>query len=211
MIVKFLADLLDGLTCQDVRDSLPLNSIEIERLPIFLHCIQIVLHRVLTESKVSLAFQILNMLLGLFHRGKRLLCDVTSCADLLGHLRDMDFFEALGGQCANNWDLFLEFHEPIPSILGKLFELLQPGSLEGILKTSHSRVEFLPLRLDFLSIKLIHCCVHPGSLILTDLRKGLPEFLEGLDLLLACFEKRELFNIVLEVSLLLVDILALLT
>ena len=97
-----------------------IDSVEIKRLPGFLHILQVVVHGVLAEGEVGLSFEELDVLLSILHALKGLLSDVRLLAeaDLLGHLSNMDWFETLCSQGTNDRDLLLESLEPFLLAVG---------------------------------------------------------------------------------------------
>ena len=151
MVVKLLTERLDCITSQDIGDSLPLDRVKHEGNPVRLHLIHVILHSELSEGKVSLAFQELDVLFCVLHRLKRLLGDVSlfAHANFLGHFGDMSFFETLGCETTNDRDLFLELHEEVFLAFGETCQLSSlPLGGELVLKATHRGVELFPLRLD---------------------------------------------------------------
>ena len=153
------------------------------------------------------------MLLSIFHAGKRLLGNVRLLAEanLLGHLRNMDRLESLGGQSADHRDLFLEGCQPPLLARSNLRKLLESHPIEGDLHSVHGLAQFLEAALDFIRVKLVYRGHSPLLFELIQLSVGLPEVIVGLDLLLAHIELRELLDGEIKILLLLVDELLLLS
>jgi len=88
MVIKFFTELLNGLTSQDMRNSLPFNCVEVQGHPGFFHFAEGIVHAELAEGKVRLLLQELNVILGVFHHRERLLRDVSLRigSNFLGHL-----------------------------------------------------------------------------------------------------------------------------
>lgn len=88
MVIKFFTELLNGLTSQDKRNSLPFNCVEVQGHPGFFHFAEGIVHAELAEGKVGLLLQVLNVFLSVLHHRQGLLCDVSLGigSDLLGHL-----------------------------------------------------------------------------------------------------------------------------
>lgn len=170
-------------------NTFPLNCVEVELCPGALHVLQIVVQCVLTECKVSLGLKELDVLLSAFHVAKRLLCNVglLTVSNLLGHLLNVDFLEALGSQRTNDGNLLLELHEPLFLALSKLLVTFEAHLLEGILHFVHHAAKLLELTLNIVSVELVNRCLEPFLIALLELSKSFPEIFIGLNVLLALF------------------------